>query len=314
MMQTPVSSRACTRTFTDRHIHGIAAVDFATSPVAQIREALALLARRRTTGVVTSLPSLHKADLDDALSRLGHLYAQRLVTGVHLEGPFIAADYAGAHPTSVLHTPASAAGQRVFDTIMEHQSASSLVTMMTVAPELPGFAALVPRLVAHGIEPALGHTGATYAQLHEAIDLVTAHTGRPAVITHLYNAMRGFHHRDPGPPLAVAEAAADGRVTVELIADGHHVDHRLIVWWFRNYPDAVRLVSDASAATSIPEVSDIGSGPARLGHQVLHTQPQLGPRLANGQTIASGSKDLLTIHNDLVAAGIDHELVCAAMR
>lgn len=74
------------------------------------------------------------------------------------------------------------------------------------------------------------------------------------------------------------------------------------------------MVSDASAATRVPGRAPIATGTIRLGHAVLSEAPDDGPRLSDGQTIASGGKDLLAIHDDLVAAGVDHELVCAAMR
>jgi len=313
-MPNHASSSACTSTFADRHIHGVAGVDFATSSVAEIREALALLASRRTTRVTASLPSLSLDVIGTALERLNALYAEGLIEGAHLEGPFIATDYAGAHPPHVLQIPDSSMGQRFVETVVEQQANSPLVTMMTVAPELPGFSELARQLVAHGIQPALGHTGATYEQFRDAIDVIAELTDKPVVITHLYNAMRGFHHRDPGPILAVVEAAEAHQVSIELIADGHHVDLGLIRWWFDHYPDTIRLVSDASAATGIAGHTPISPQHPRLGHHLLQHHPEHGPRLADGHTIASGSQDLLAIHDDLVAAGFDHELVCAAMR
>src|SRR5699024_6938168 len=137
--QTPVSSNTCTQTFRDRHIHGIAGVDFATSSSEQIRAALALLRHRRTTHVTASLPSLHADNLWAALARLQSLHEQGLVAGVHLEGPFIAPEYAGAHPHEVLLKPDSVAGRDLLGQLLQLQAETSLVTMMTVAPELPGF-------------------------------------------------------------------------------------------------------------------------------------------------------------------------------
>lgn len=313
-MPTHASSSACTNTFTDRHIHGVAGVDFATSPVAEIREALALLASRRTTRVTASLPSLSLDAFGTVCERLKVLYAEGLLQGAHVEGPFIATDYAGAHPPHVLHVPNSKTGQNFLKKVVEQQADSPLVTMMTVAPELPGFVELAKQLVDHGIQPALGHTGASYDQFRDAIDLIAELTDKPVVITHLYNAMRGFHHRDPGPILAVVEAAEADQVIIELIADGHHVHFGLIRWWFDHYPESIRLVSDASAATGIAGHAPMSPRHPRLGHQLLQHHPEHGPRLAEGHTIASGSQDLLAIHDGLVAAGFDHELVCAAMR
>lgn len=313
-MQTPDSSDSCTQTFHDRHIHGIAGVDFATSSLAEIQAALELLHRRRTSRVTASLPSLAPKALYAALDRLRKLYATGLVDGVHLEGPFLAAEYAGAHPHQALLIPNSNAGRDLIESLCQVQADTPLITMMTVAPELPGFQTLARQLVTNNITPALGHTGATYDHMREAIRFVFDLTGKPVVITHLYNAMRGFHHRDPGPLLAIVEAAESKQVSIELIADGHHVDFGLIRWWFKHYPPAVRLVSDASAATAIAKVASLSTSTPRLGHRLLHSGVDAGPLLADQATIASGAHDLLSIHDRLVVAGFDHDLVCAAMR
>lgn len=312
-MPTPASSK-CTNTFFDRHIHGLAGVDFATSSVTAIRAALSLLASRRTTRVTASIPTIELAALPDTLDRLRSLQAGGLLDGVHLEGPFLAPEYAGAHPRQAIVTPLEERGKRILETVIEQQTGSRLVTMMTLAPEVPGFERTVGQLVRYGIEPALGHTAADYHQMRHGIATIHALTGQPVTITHLYNAMRGFHHRDPGPLLAVNEAAERGEVIVELIADGYHVDLSLIRWWFDRWPQAIRLVSDASAATLPKGVEPLHAGRPRLGHIELHYPGSTGPQLAGSHTLASGGKDLLAIHEDLIAAEFDHNRVCAAMQ
>lgn len=314
MMPTPDSSNTCTAHFADRHIHGIAGVDFATSNVSDIRAALDLLRSRRTPRVTASIPAVHRTDIAPILSRLGPLVVSGELTGVHLEGPFLAPEFAGAHPRQTLVSPTTQDGQALLATVLEQQLATRAITMMTVAPELPGFERLAGTLVDAGITPALGHTGSTAAEMQKGINTVFNLTGQPVTITHLYNAMRGFHHRDPGPLLPIMEAVAQGRAVVELIADGHHVDMALINWWLTEYPTSVRLVSDASAATLLADQAPISNAQPRLGLVTLQYNGQNGPRLAAGQTLASGGKDLLAIHDDLVRAGFDHASVCASMR
>ena len=314
MMQHPGSSDLCTQTFHDHHIHGIAGVDFATSSGPEIEAALNLLHDRRTTQVTASVPSMHTEALFAALDRLGTLHTRGQLAGVHLEGPFLSPAYAGAHPAGALLRPDSPPGRKLMERLLAYQDATSAVTMMTVAPELSGFQRLVGDLVSHGITPALGHTDAGYQQMRAAIEHLNELTGQQVVVTHLYNAMRGFHHRDPGPLLAIVEAADAGQVVVELIADGHHVNLALVRWWFQHYPGAVRLVSDASAATPVPRRPPLTAEPPRLGHQVLrNTGPSGSPRIGQ-DTLASGAVDLLSMHDTLVAEGIGHELVCAAMQ
>lgn len=314
MMPIPDSSKTCTADFADRHIHGIAGVDFATSNVADIRAALQYLHSRRTTIVAASIPTVGITEVSSILERLNFLVAAGSLEGVHLEGPFIASDYAGAHPAQAILSPTSPQGRSYLDTVLAHQQTSAPVTMMTVAPEVEGFEHLVERLVSHGITPALGHTAATYEQMRHGINVVHALTRAPVVITHAYNAMRGFHHRDPGPMLAVLEAATYELAVVELIADGRHVDLAIIRWWFENHPEAIRLVSDASAATLPSGSPPLTHNMPQLGHAGLTYPVPDGPVRTEGNTLASGAKDLLAIHDDLVSAGLDHAAVCGAMR
>lgn len=314
MMQTHDSSKVCTQVFTDQHIHGIAGVDFATSPIEDIYAALELLHSRRTTQVTASLPTVAIGEIAPILDKLGPVMDAGLIAGVHLEGPFIAPSHAGAHPKDSCLAPASPQGRTFLQSVLEHHTRAPCLSMMTVAPELDGFETLVAQLVQHDITPALGHTAATYQQMQYGIDVVERLTNAPVVITHAYNAMRGFHHRDPGPILAILEAASADRVVVELIADGYHVDLALIRWWFAHYPQAIRLVSDASAATLIEGKSPVSATPPRLGRAQLRYRTDGSPGVADTNTLASGAKDLLAIHDVLVAAGLDHDLVCAAAR
>src|SRR5699024_3432030 len=88
MNQSPDSSNKCTQTFADRHIHGIAGVDFATSSISEITAAIELLARRRTTNVTASIPTVPVTAFPDILQRLWPLVADNVLDGIHLEGPF----------------------------------------------------------------------------------------------------------------------------------------------------------------------------------------------------------------------------------
>lgn len=305
------SSSHCRQTFADQHIHGIAGVDFATSAIADIHKALDLLAQRRTTRVTASIPSVQLSTLSPLLDRLRAV--RQRISGVHLEGPYLAPQYAGAHSPDALLDPTSGQGQAFLQTVIDHQHATGMVSMMTVAPELPGFTNLVQQLVSVGIRPALGHTAATALEMQDGIDTIYRLTNQPVTITHLYNAMRGFHHRSPGPLLPILEAAAEGKVRVELIGDGHHVDRAVVRWWLATYPDAVQLVSDASAATLPPNTAPLTLATPNLGPTRLAYPTATGPRLADNRTLASGGGDLLSTHDKLVAAGIDHDRICSAM-
>jgi len=123
--------------------------------------------------------------------------------------------------------------------------------MVTLAPERVGSDDAITRLVDAGVVVALGHTDASYEQTRHAVEL-GANVG-----THLFNAMRPLHHREPGPVLALLE---DDRVTVELIADGVHV-----------HPAVVHAVIEAAGADRVAFVTDatsaagVGDGEFQLG-------------------------------------------------
>ena len=314
MIQSLDSSNKCTQTFADRHIHGIAGVDFATSSISEITAAIELLARRRTTNVTASIPTVPVTAIPDILQRLWPLVADDFLDGIHLEGPFLARGFAGAHPHDHVLAANSVLGRQLLDIVESHQTTQPSITMMTVAPETPGFSHLVHRLLDCGIIPALGHTAATAQQMRDGIQLLYDLTGDPVVITHCHNAMPPLHHRDPGPLLAIFEAAAADMVRVQLIADGFHLDYELISWWLATYPGVVRLVSDASAATLPTGYEPLSAAVPRLGEVTLMYPTDQRPVLADGHTLASGGKDLLAIHDALVDAGFEHERICAAMR
>jgi N-acetylglucosamine-6-phosphate deacetylase len=115
--------------------------------------------------------------------------------------------------------------------------------MVTLAPERAGALDAIRWIVDAGAVAAVGHTEATYAQTRAAID------AGATVGTHLFNAMRPIHHREPGPVIALVE---DPRVTVEVIADGVHVDGALYRHVARSVgPDRLSLVTDAMAAAGM---------------------------------------------------------------
>ena len=113
---------------------------------------------------------------------------------------------------------------------------------MTLAPELPGALELIDLLLDRGVVVAAGHTDAGAAEAHLAFDRGVR------TVTHLFNAMRPPAPRDPGIALA---ALARGDVTVQLIADGHHVAGETLLVAWRAARGRLALVTDAVAATAM---------------------------------------------------------------
>jgi N-acetylglucosamine-6-phosphate deacetylase len=154
--------------------------------------------------------------------------------GIHLEGPFLSTAKPGAHEPSLLQTPDPASVDRLLE------AGQGRIAMVTLAPELPGGLAAIQRLVDAGVVVAVGHTDADEQMIRRALD------AGASVATHLFNAMRPIHHREPGPVPLLLD---DDRVAVELICDGFHL-HADVITLAVNAagPDRVSLITDAMLA------------------------------------------------------------------
>jgi N-acetylglucosamine-6-phosphate deacetylase len=281
--------------FVDIHNHGGGGAGFQSGDPEAVATAAAF---HRSHGTTTLLASLISAPLDalvDALAALAPLVASRIVAGVHLEGPFLSSARCGAHPPGDLRPPRAEDLDRLL------ANGSQVVRMMTLAPELDGGIDAVRRLVAAGVVAAVGHTDADHARVRAAVD------AGATVATHLCNGMPPIHHRAPGPVVACLE---DQRVAVELIADGVHLDDRMLRY-LATTAGAGRavLITDAIAATGV------GDGEYRLGSQriiVRGTEARLDARAPGDGHPAPLAGSVLTLDAALArAVGVGIPLVDA---
>lgn len=304
----PVPALRLSATLMDHHVHGGTGVDAATAdPDAVVRWLRSL----RSAGVgrtLASLPALGPEALAEALERLRGPWERGLLAGAHLEGPFLSPARAGAHAPEVLCPPDSAAGRRIRAVI--DAAPTGLVRTLTLAPELPGAVELAADLTRAGTVVCLGHTDADGAAARAALDAVDAVRGAgdpTPVVTHLFNAMRPFHHRDPGPLPALLAAARQGRARLELIADGVHVADEVLAGLLEDPGLAPRilLVSDAVAATGARPGTRhlLGPVPVRAAADA--------PRLDAGDSpaLAGGAVGLPPAVGRLLAAGLPPDAV-----
>src|SRR5437016_335433 len=238
----------------DLQINGAAGVDF-LSPVT----GAALTRLRRylaSTGVTAFLPTLitsPPALLQRALrswQRAMHEPGAPRIVGVHLEGPYLNRQFKGAHPLRYLRAPDARHAAALLDAV------SDTVRLVTLAPELPGAAAVIRALRERGCVVAAGHTAATYEQAHAAFGAGVT------LVTHLFNAMRPVHHRDPGIVVAALEHP---QVTVSLIADFIHVHPAVVTLAVRLARERVALITDAIAAAGASQrVTRLGTRTVRV--------------------------------------------------
>lgn len=269
--------------FVDMHVHGGDAASFPGGDAELARRVVRLHRRHGTTTMLASLVSAEPRQLVAEVTALAPLVDGGELAGIHLEGPFLAADFCGAHDPGVLRPPDPAAVAELLD------AAGGAVRQVTLAPELPGALDAVRVTVAAGAIAAVGHTGASYDQARAAFD------AGATVATHLYNGMREVHHRRPGPVIAALE---DAGVTVELINDGVHLHPAVVRSVFAQVgADRVALITDAMAAAGAPD------GTYRLGGLPV-TVTEGVARLSGGSAIAGSTLTMDVAVRRAVDAGV----------
>ena len=254
--------------FVDIHVHGGARAAYMSGDQDQAVLVADLHRRHGTTTTMASLVTGDEAALTRIVTSLAELVDDGLVAGIHLEGPFLAAARCGAHDPALLREPEPALVERLL------QAGHGTIRMVTLAAELPYADDAVRRIVGAGACAAIGHTDATYVQSREAIE------AGATVATHLFNAMRPLHHREPGPVPALLE---DERVTIELVCDGVHLHPAVVRLAIEAAgPSRVTLVTDAMAATGA------GDGDYVLGELAVRVEDGVA-RLVEGGAIAGST-------------------------
>jgi N-acetylglucosamine-6-phosphate deacetylase len=227
----------------DLQVNGFFGIDFAHD-----EDWSTAVARLPETGVTAFLPTFITAPLADlaaALRRVPFSLPGARILGAHVEGPFLAESRRGAHDASLFCDPTP---ERI-DALLEPRT----MALLTLAPERRGAAAAIARLAREGVLVSVGHSDA------HAEEVALAAEAGARKVTHLFNAQRGIHHREPG---VAGQGLADRRLTCGLILDGHHVAETVARVAFAAAPGRIALVTDSiSAAGMPPGVYDLGGKP-----------------------------------------------------
>ncbi|MEX0799634.1 MAG: N-acetylglucosamine-6-phosphate deacetylase [Dehalococcoidia bacterium] len=272
--------------FIDLHVHGGGGFSLSTADPEQIRAYARWVVAHGVTSFLCSIVAATPEGGLDALRAVagaaGPVPGGAHVLGAHLEGPFVSPQRRGALPESWIRRPDVALFDRLLD------AASGHLRVITIAPELPDAGEVARAAIDAGCVVAVGHSDATYEQAREAFD------AGAGLLTHAFNAMRPFHHREPGP-LGAAFDSPDA--TIELIADGVHV-----------HPAAARLAIAAKGSDRVALVTD-GTPPAG-GEEGAHRLGGVEARLSGGRitlpdgTIAGGAMTMEGIVRNTVDSGL----------
>ena len=281
----------------DLQVNGYYGVELMTAGAADWAAVARRLPQTGTTAFLPTFITAPLAELTAALRAAAVIVpampaGAARVLGVHVEGPFLAPQRSGAHNRQWLRAATPAA---VADLIA---AGHDVLRLVTLAPEQPGGMAAVGQLSSAGVLVSIGHSDATAAQVAAA-----AQAGA-RMVTHLFDAQRPLHHREPG---VVGQALTDRRLTSGLIADLHHVSAPACQIAFAAAPGRICIVTDAAACAGMP------AGRYLLGGEPIELPPGDGapPVRADG-TLAGSALRMDAGLANMVRSGVGLAAAVAA--
>ncbi len=231
--------------FLDIHVHGAGGRDVMEGTPEAIDTVARVLASHGTTQFLATTVT---ASIDQTLYALEAMFRAQLhppskdaakAIGIHLEGPFLSHTKRGVHPPEQLQLPSIELFERF------QAAASGTISLVTIAPELPGAVELIEHVTKQGVRVSIGHSDALAAEARAGI------AAGATSATHTFNAMRGLTQREPGILGVVLD---DPGLFAELICDGIHTTPEAVRLWIRmkGLEHAI-LVTDGMAATGMPD-------------------------------------------------------------
>lgn len=283
----------------DVHSHGAVGYDFSDADAKGLAEILRYEKRCGITAYCPTTMTLPKSQflaMFDAMKALETTPDMAQIAGINMEGPFLDTQKKGAHAADYIQQPDIA----FFRECNARCAAScptelgQAVRLVTLAPNVPGALEFIGALKDETVI-SLGHTAADYDTARQALDAGANH------ITHLFNAMAPFSHREPG---LIGAAAEDENCMAELICDGIHVHASAVRAAFAMFPGRIVLISDSMRAAGMSD------GTYTLGGQQVNVRGKLAT-LSDG-TIAGSVTNLYDCMRTAVSFGIPLEEAVAA--
>lgn len=253
--------------FIDIHIHGANGYDVMDGTMEALDEMTAVLPQEGTTSFLATTITESKEATDQALQNVARFvdtdYTGAEILGIHLEGPFINEKRAGAQPVKHILRP----DLNQFDAWQEH--ANGFIKVVTLAPEMEGGQEFVKHLSDRGVIALIGHSDASYEDVQKAEQNGLKHA------THLFNGMRGIHHREPG---VAGSVFLSDQLKAEVIFDEIHVNPTMVQLAYQNLGvERLMLITDSMRGKCLKNgIYDLGGqevtlqdGEARLADGTL---------------------------------------------
>lgn len=250
--------------FIDLQVNGGAGYNFEDAPAEGIQKIISFYVSHGTTALLPTTVTAPLGKIRATLERIREVEHPAII-GMHIEGPFISPKRKGAQNPQYILEPSL---EKFNELVKGYEG---FIKIVTIAPELAGAEELIARIKEIGAIPSLGHSDATYEETLKALDEGVN------LFTHVFNAMRGVHHREPG----AVGAALESDAMVELIVDGIHV-----------HPAAVRLLLKAKGIDNICLITDgisaagLADGKYGIGGLKVFVQDGVA-RLADGTLAGS---------------------------
>jgi len=228
-----VSGRIVCPGFVDLLVHGGAGHGFADDNEESIDIISSYFLEHGSTTVLASLFAKPTEFLLNDLQRVAAYIKNNPdsnIKGIHMEGPYLNKEFKGAMNEDYLWMPSIESWNQIWE------ASKGQIKIMTIAPELPGAIEIMREAANKGVVLSIGHSMASYAEIEIAIDNGAAH------VTHIFNAMQPFHHRNPG---VILGSLLRNELKIELIADTLHV-----------HPAVMELLLKLKGSNGIILVSD----------------------------------------------------------
>ena len=273
----------------DVHSHGNSGADFSDGDYEGLKKMAAYYASCGVTSFAPASMTLPYDVLAKAFATAKQLKAEapaghaRLM-GIQMEGPYFSYKKRGAQNPDYLKEPDFEGFQKLYE------GCDGLVRIVDIAPELPGAAEFVEK-ASNLCTVSIAHTDSDYDHARAAVDAGVTH------LTHLYNAMPGIHHRNPG---VIPAAVENPNVQAEIICDGYHIHPASVRLAFTMFKNRMILVSDSGRCAGLPEGSkfELGGQDAWLRDGVA--------RLADG-TIACSAANLWQCLTNVLSWNVPEE-------